>query len=137
MNYLAASVHVYEHPDYELAIAYVQWRHGSVAPARDMYVDTRDWLRRWPNVIERLQRVYFILDPDDGTIGRGVYRELTDCAGRGVPIYLIRLDEDGLTATADFELLIIDPGNWRRFATAVQAGGEHGKPNLSARGPIS
>jgi hypothetical protein len=119
MNYLAASVHMYEHPDYERAIAYVQWRHGSVAPARDMYVNTRDWLRRWPNVVERLEPAYFILDPADGTIGRGVYRELTDCAKRRVAAYLIRFDDDGLVATADFELLIVNPDNWRRYATAV------------------
>jgi len=130
INYLAASVHVYEHPDYERAIRFVQDRHGSVNPARGMYADTPEWLRRWPEMIERVRRVYFILDPDDGTIGRGVHRELTDCTARGIPAYLICFDGSGVIATEDFELQVIDPGNWRRFAIAVSAAGKRGESNL-------
>ena len=130
INYLAASVHVYDHSDYDRAIRYVQRRHGSIAPARGMYTDTPDWLRRWPEVIERIRRVYFILDPDDGTIGRGVHRELTDCAARGITTYLVHFGESGAVATEDFELQVIDSDNWRRFATAVSTGDTHGESNL-------
>jgi hypothetical protein len=115
MIYIAASVTMYQDPRYEQAIAWARERYGSALPSAVQWESTRHWLEGWPDLLPKLERIVVITDRQ-GLIGRGVYRELTEAMEYGTPIELLRFIDGEIVPVEDFELLIVDPDDWRRFA---------------------
>jgi hypothetical protein len=115
--YIASPVGTYDTPRYDLMIAHAQraFPDAKLLPARGLYRDRAHWLATWPAHLARLLALVFFTDRD-GSIGYGVYKEITDAQARGVPIHYLS-DGGALVLGARVALDLLDGGlPWRRYA---------------------
>lgn len=98
--YLATTIDLY-HSDRYLkgrALARARWSKAAwIEPAR-MGWNLETWLSEWSNILPTLN-LLVVIPREDGSIGRGVWREIIDCQARGLPIYFL------------------DGARWRRLVT--------------------
>lgn len=89
--YLATTIDLYHTARYRegRALALARWPDAAwIEPAR-MGWSVATWLSEWAALYPTLNLLAAI-PRDDGTIGRGVWQEITDCQARGVPVYVLR-----------------------------------------------
>lgn len=90
MGYLACPVDLYHTARYQTGRALARARWPGVAwiePAR-MGWDLETWWSEWAHILPALN-LLAVIPRADGTIGRGVWQEITGCQRRGVPVYVL------------------------------------------------
>jgi hypothetical protein len=115
--YLATSMSTYDTPRYDAMIAHVQraWPNAELLPARGLYTSSLHWLATWPHHLKRLTATVFFADTD-GSVGKGVFKEIEDSLAAGIPVYYL-YDDGGMVPREAISLILIRAGvNWRKYA---------------------
>ena len=94
------------------------------------YKTSTDWRRAWPRVLASLHGLV-VFGTEDGTIGAGCLREITDAIVAGLPIAL--LDAGSLRELVTIELVATDERTGSRSAWPV--GGDFGHRLAGSAGP--
>ena len=80
---------------------------------REEFSSSAHWLARWPDLCMQLSALAFITDPD-GWIGAGCYRELTDAAGLGVPLWHCNGTQLAPLLELRFDSIVVE--DWNHYA---------------------
>jgi hypothetical protein len=115
--YLASSMTTYQTPRYDAMIAHVQraFPGAELLPARGLYTSSAHWLATWPDHLKRLTATVFFAEVD-GSVGKGVYKEIEDSLTAGLPVYYLH-DDGGMVPREAVSLILIRGGmDWRKFA---------------------
>jgi hypothetical protein len=114
--YVAAPVLSYGTKKYDEAIRNLRrlFPNAELVEARNVFRNTDDWKRRWPEVLPTIDRVVFIAGPER-LLGGGVMAEIVDARLRNVPVDY--LDERGeLHPAQDLALELLAMGDPFRVA---------------------
>jgi hypothetical protein len=113
--YITSPVSTYRERRYDVAVAAIGARFPSskLIVARNLWTDSADWLRRWPDILHTLDRLVYFLAADR-TIGAGVAREVADAYALGLPVCL--LDGGRLRDHSRVRWRWLAPGNRARVA---------------------
>lgn len=106
--YIAAPVHSFTTEHHNRALISIKrfFRGSTIMPARDMFSDTQDWKRRWPELRHTFDGAVVVPDAD-GWIGAGVLYEVIDLLNLGKPVWCLNGDPDALfTVTSADERLV-------------------------------
>lgn len=118
--YLATAIDLY-HSDHYLkgrALALARWSKAAwIEPAR-MGWNLETWLSEWANILPTLN-LLVVIPREDGSIGRGVWREIIDCQALSVPVYIL----DGARWCDKFCIELTDGESFRYWA---RVGVRHG-----------
>src|SRR5262249_30984226 len=119
--YLASSMSTYQTERYDAMIAHAQraFPDAELLPARGIYTSSGHWLATWPDHLARLTAVVFFAETD-GSIGKGVHKEIEDSLAAGLPVYYLH-DDGGMVPREAVSLILIRAGmDWRRYAKVVE-----------------
>lgn len=114
--YLASPLTTYRTPRYDRMIEAARQRFpgATILPARGLFFGARDWLNRWPAVLETLAGIAFFTD-EAGWIGKGVFTELMDARDAGLPIWVLT-DDGAVHSPYAFAISGVDEEDWRQYA---------------------
>lgn len=130
--YLAASIPLYTDPAYDQALRLIKTRHphATILPCRGLWPDTASWLATYQDVLKPVRILYILVAPD-GVVGRGIFKEWLFLQRRGVPAW--RVHVDGRVEPLE-ELVVIDAGNYRRYAAVAVPDNRPTRPVLTTDG---
>lgn len=91
--YVASPMSTYETARYAQKVKCIQewagqrFKNPEILAARDLYADHDDFERKWSQIVRSL-RAMVVFTAENGTIGAGVAREISDCVGVGVLVFV-------------------------------------------------
>jgi hypothetical protein len=115
--YLASSMSTYATARYDAMVEHTRraFPDAELLSARDLYTSSAHWLSTWPDHLARLTALVFFAETD-GSIGKGVYKEIEDALAAGIPVYYLYDSGDTVLHTFVSLILIRDGVNWRKYA---------------------
>ena len=112
MIFLNAPLDLQRTPAYEAALALLQERHGHerVSADRDLFDNLKSYNETWRRVYDPETAVgLYVLAREDGTIGRGVYKQWHRLSDKhGVPATLLLADGEGISEFGNFAVTVIE-----------------------------
>jgi hypothetical protein len=121
--FLAAAIAKHGSADYAAALEEIRRKHPAAEIIQDagLWTGAKHWRATYREMLRALAITdLYVLTADDGTVGRGVYDEwryLTEELGATARAALFPGEPRGELAA--FELEVLDPDNWRRYAVPV------------------
>jgi hypothetical protein len=112
--YVATPVQMFSSPQYQAAIEWAKrtFPKGEVWPSHTRFASILGWLEEWPTVLKQIDLAVVVTRPDR-TVGRGVFRELSDLCKRHTPIIWW---QSSRRLHPSFVAQVIDRNNWHRYA---------------------
>lgn len=88
--YFACNLSIYDTPRYKILLRFIRksYPDAIILEPKTLYINTPDWLRKWPDLLIRTDIFIFAGKPG-GMIGRGVYQEVLDSVAAGKPIFYL------------------------------------------------
>jgi hypothetical protein len=121
--YLAAPLPLYSTSAYDTALTHITARHphADIRSARELWHSNAHWRRTYEAVLADVTCAY-ILVPDTGLVGRGVYIEWAYLQQLGTRCTaLLPGDEECTCCTLD----VVNASDWQRYAMVRCLDGEH------------
>ena len=122
--YVTCSLPMHNHPIYNQIMQHIDAilqrihpdNENKLVEARGMYQGAKDWLEKWPKVLDETINggLFFLLDTD-GFIGRGVHTEVSDILKKGLPVYLVMPDSSFYLITTLTGKAFAEGPDWRMY----------------------